>query len=192
MTKQEKQWAGKFGDKYTLRNFNAKSKIKLNLNRSLRILEVGANIGTQLLALKRMGFKNLYGIEINPKSVERARIKNIIVGSAFDIPFKDNYFDLVFTAGVLIHISPRDIKKVMKEIIRCSKKYVMGYEYYAPKYEKVVYRGNKDLLWKTDFAKLYQEFNLKLLDEKRFKTKEGTDTVFMLKKGRQTGPRVFL
>ena len=182
MNKQEKQWSGQFGNKYTLRNFDSKPKIKLKLNRSLRILEIGSNVGNQLLALKKMGFKNLYGIEINPKSVEKAKIKNIIVGSALDIPFKDKYFDLVFTAGLLIHISPKDIRKVMKEIIRCSKKYVMGYEYYAPKYQKVNYRGHKDMLWKTDFAKLYQKFNLKLINEKRFQEKEGTDTIFMLSK----------
>jgi len=52
---------------------------------------------------------------------------NLIQGSVFDIPFKDKYFDMVFTAGVLIHVSPSDIKKVLKEIYRCSTKYIWGH-----------------------------------------------------------------
>lgn len=186
MDKQEKQWFGKFGDKYTLRNFNTKPNIELfkKLNRNLKILEVGANVGNQLLVLKKMGFKNLYGIEINPKAVEKAKIKNIIVGSALDIPFKDNYFDVVFTSGLLIHISPKNINKVIREIIRCTKRYVLGFEYYANEYTKILYRGHKDLLWKTDFVKLYQKFNLKLLREKKLENGKNTDTIFFLRKGK--------
>lgn len=44
-----------------------------DLDRSLRILEVGANVGFQLALLQRMGFCNLYGIELQPYAVERAR-----------------------------------------------------------------------------------------------------------------------
>jgi len=42
-----------------------------------------------------MGFKNLYGVEINKKAIEISKsiTKNIYIiqGSALDIPFKDNY-----------------------------------------------------------------------------------------------------
>jgi len=116
---------GEFGKKYTDRNiltldeldemYRKKigvSRTELNnlfiggLDRSIKILEVGSNIGNQLLLLQKMGFKNLYGIEINSYAVEfsKSRTKNIIniiQGSAFDIPFKDKYFDLVFTSGLL-------------------------------------------------------------------------------------------
>lgn len=188
MNNQEKQWSGNFGDKYTIRNFdNVKIDYKEFLsgfNRSIKILEVGSNVGNQLISLKKFGFKNLYGIEINPRTVDKSKIKNIIVGSAFDIPFKDNYFDLVFTAGLLIHISPKDILRVMREIIRCSNKYVLGTEYFADDYTKILYRGNKNLLWKADFAKIYQEFNLKLVKEKMFENEGNTDTMFLLKKGK--------
>lgn len=101
-----------------------------NLEKDIRILEVGSNIGLQLDLLQKMGFKYLYGIEINEEAIEISKqlTRNIFItkGSAFDIPYKDNYFDLVFTSGVLIHIAPQDIKEALKEIYRVSKKYIWG------------------------------------------------------------------
>lgn len=206
---QEKKWAGNFGKEYTNRNplsTEAMDKLYIqnygitrtqlnkdflnNINRGIRVLEVGCNIGIQLPLLQKMGFKNLYGIEINREAIELSRsiIRNIdiIQGSALDLPFKDSYFDLVFTSGVLIHISPKNIKKAMKEIYRCTKKYIWGFEYYADNYTKVVYRSKKNMLWKANFPKLYLEFfkDLKLVKEKKLKylNNENIDTMFFLNK----------
>ena len=138
-----------------------------------KILEVGCNVGNQLRLLQKQGYKNLYGIEIMPSAVEQAKQLtkeiNIIQGSAFDLPFKDNYFDLVFTSGVLIHIHPDDMKKAMAEIVRASKKYIWGFEYYADTLTSINYRGHTDRLWKTNFSKLFldQFPNLKLVREKK-------------------------
>ena len=209
-TYQMKVWKGEFGKEYTDRNvLGAKgldslyernfgiTRTKLNslfigrLSRNLRILEVGSNMGNQLLVLKEMGFTNLYGIEINSYAVglsrEKSRDINIIQGSALDIPYKDGYFDLVFTAGVLIHIPPRAIKTVMREIYRSSRAYIWGFEYYAEKYTRgKTYRGHNNLFWKANFARLYTDLfgNLKLVKEKKlkYKTDENVDSMFLLKK----------
>ncbi len=208
-TYQIKNWAGRFGKEYTDRNALSLSELdklyrkncgvsrrEMNnavigrLNRNLRILEVGSNIGNQLLLLKKMGFKNLYGIEINSYAIEfsKSRTKdiNIIKGSAFDIPFKDKYFDLVFTSGVLIHIHPLDIKKVMEEIHRSTRRYIWGFEYYAPKFTEIIYRGKKNMHWKADYAKLYMDLfdDLKLVREKRYKyiDNDNIDVMFLLRK----------
>jgi len=206
---QEKKWGGKFGKVYISRNpMGTKemnklymqnygiNRTKLNedflgkISKSSKILEVGCNIGTQLLFLQKMGFKNLYGIETNKEAIEISKSItkdiNIIQGSALDIPFKNKYFDLVFTSGVLIHISPIDIKKVIQEIYRCSKKYIWGFEYYAEKYTEIVYRGNKNMLWKADFPRLYLKIfnNLKIEKEKKIKylDSDNYDKMFLLKK----------
>lgn len=208
-TFQEKNWGGKFGKDYTLRNpqsIEAMNKLYLQnygtsrdyLNKeflkrfshSLRILELGTNVGVQLLFLQKMGFKNLYGIEMNRDAVELSKKISkgidIIQGSALDIPFKDDFFDIVFTSGVLIHISPKDIKKVLKEIYRCSKKYIWGFEYYAEKYTEINYRGHKNILWKNNFSKLYRNLfkRLKLVREKKLKylNNENEDLMFLLEK----------
>jgi len=211
ITEQMEKWAGEFGKEYTDRNALSledmdalyernygQTRTELNerflegVDRSIRILEVGSNVGNQLLCLQKMGFSNLYGIELQSYAVElsksRTRRINIIEGSAFDIPYKDGYFDLVFTSGVLIHISPSDIALAMREIYRCTREYVWGFEYYADKYTEVTYRGHSDLLWKADFARLYldQFGDLEIVKEQRLKylDNDNIDTMFLLRKRR--------
>lgn len=209
INKQMKEWMGDFGKKYTNRNaltldemnemYRKKfgmSREDLNnlfidkINRNIKILEVGSNIGNQLLLLQKMGFKNLYGIEINKYAVEfsKSRTKNINItqGSAFDIPFKDKYFDLVFTSGLLIHIPPPDINLVLNEIYRCTKEYIWGFEYYEEKYTEIIYRGKKDLLYKANFPQLYLDLfkDVKLIKDNKLKylNDDNIDVMFLVKK----------
>ena len=211
MTRQMQEWAGQFGKEYTDRNALSLEETELlykrnygithtemnskfigDLDRDMRVLEVGSNIGNQLLCLQEAGFKNLYGIELQSYAVElsKSRTKgiNIIEGSAFDIPFKDGFFDLVFTSGVLIHISPEDITTVLDEIYRCTKQYIWCFEYYSDEYTQINYRGHADLLWKTNFSKLFlKRFkNLILVKEELFKylTNDNIDAMFLLQKGK--------
>ena len=208
-TFQEAAWSGDFGKEYTERNtfdieqLNALyiknygvSREQMNLefigslNKEYKILEVGTNSGNQLALLQKMGFKNLYGIEINEHAVDLARKRlkgiNVIQGSAFDIPFKDNFFDLVYTAGVLIHISKDDVNKVISEMHRCSKKYIWGFEYYSNDAKEVSYRGNTNLLWKADFSGLFRKLfpDLNLLKETKYKYLENDniDSMYLLDK----------
>ena len=203
-----KVWADKFGQEYTDRNLKTPeerdaiwnrnigvTRTQINqeflssLNRSMRILEVGANYGTQLVFLQRMGFKHLYGIELQSYAVEKSKSMtnniNLIQGNIFDIPFKDRYFDLVFTSGVLIHIHPEDINGAMDEIHRCTRRFIWGYEYFSKSYQDILYRENKELLWKCNFSELYLKrfSDLKLVKEKRYPylDGDGIDTMFLLK-----------
>ncbi len=205
---EEKFWSSDFGleyiernklsnkelDKLYKNNFGiTRSRLNKEFLNSLKVnnvLEVGCNIGNQLAMLQSQGFKNLYGIDISARVVEFAKTHtkniNIIQGSAFVIPFKSSYFDLVFTSGVLIHVNPKDLKKAMKEVYRVSKKYIWGYEYYHPKHTAIDYRGNKNRLWKGDFARLYLKYfpDLKLIKSRRLKYLNGEnyDEMFLLKK----------
>ena len=123
-----------------------------------------------MLHLQSQGFTNLYGIEIQDRAINYAKHRtdnlNIIKGDALNIPFKDGFFDLVFTHGVLIHISPENIHKVINEIHRVSSNYIWGLEYYADAYMDLEYHGQKNIMWKTDFAKLYQDTKQDLVLEK--------------------------
>jgi pseudaminic acid biosynthesis-associated methylase len=177
-TKQEEFWLGDFGKEYSERNsktdeewddFYKKTwgitKLEMNdsfigdLPKNCKILEVGCNYGLQLHGLQRMGFEQLYGIELQSRAVAKAKEFtsgiNIIQGSGFDVPFKDNFFDIVFTNGVLIHIAPDDLGKFMDEMYRCSKKYIWGFEYFSEGVTSVPYRGNIGFLWKADYTKLF-------------------------------------
>lgn len=207
---QIETWASDFGADYTDRNIYNPEELNLyyssliGIKRSemnvyflddlhltdKRILEVGCNVGNQLRLLQQQGYKNLWGLELQNYAVEKAKELtkgiNIIQGIGDDIPFKDGYFDLVFTSGVLIHINPNQVQKIIKEIYRCTSTYIWGYEYYADKYTGINYRGQDNLLWKTDFAKLYQEIcpDLILLKQEKYKYLENdnVDSMFLLQK----------
>ena len=210
-TNQIKKWGSEFGIEYTKRNpesveemdelyYNRFGITRTKLNERFlsglsvnNILEVGGNTGIQLLILNKMGYKNLYGIEINEyaiditKEITKGKDIYVIKGSALDIPYKDSFFDLVFTSSVLIHISPSDIERVLDEIYRCTKRYIWGYEYYSDKYTMVNYRGENNLLWKADFASLFMERHkdLRLVKEERyayFENPENIDTMYLLEK----------
>jgi pseudaminic acid biosynthesis-associated methylase len=210
LTEQASKWSGAFGREYTERNPQSieemeelyarnygLTRTELNrrflddFDRSMRILEVGSNVGNQLLCLQGMGFGALYGIELQSYAVEIAKSKskniNIIQGEASDIPFKDGFFDMVFTSGVLIHISPKKLPDVLREIHRCTRKYIFGFEYYSEETKEIPYRGYSDLLWKADFARKYLDLfdDLALVKEERIKYlgNENVDAMFLLRKG---------
>ena len=211
-TEQTNFWEGDFGKEYTDRNtltpaeldklyveFYGITKKSINsefmdgLDRNIRILEVGCNVGQQLCLLQEAGFKNLYGIEVQAYAVEKSKSKtkniNIIQGSGFDIPFKDGYFDLVYTCGVLIHIHPNDLKKIMGEMHRVTSQYVWGFEYHDEETKQINYRGHDGFLWKTDFSKRFSELHPDLKEVKRKlypyiapSYKGNVDCMYLLKK----------
>jgi pseudaminic acid biosynthesis-associated methylase len=210
-TKQMEVWSGRFGEEYTARNVMDSegtdalyqrtlgvTRSALNerfighLSRDTKILEVGTNIGRQLGLLQTQGYRQLFGVELQWAAVEHAHrnlpLVNIVQGSAFDIPFRDRWFDVVFTAGVLIHLSPKDVEVALREIHRCSSRYIWGHEYWAPEWTEVPYRGHSELLWKTDYAQLYLQLfpDLKLVREERLRstTDSNIDTMFLLEKAR--------
>jgi pseudaminic acid biosynthesis-associated methylase len=209
VTKQTSKWSGSFGQDYTDRNPQTLqemedlyrknygfSRSELNqrflggMDHAMRILEVGSNIANQLLCLQKMGFTSLYGIELQSYAVELAKSRtkgiNLIQGDASDIPFRDGFFDMVFTSGVLIHISPSNLPFVLNEIHRCTRKYIFGFEYFSDVPQEIPYRGNRDLLWKADFAGRYLELfdDVKLLREEhiRYLQNDNVDTMFLLHK----------
>lgn len=199
-TQQTDFWKGTFGKEYTDRNSKSAeewdnfylstwgvTKIQMNekfighMDRNTRILEVGCNTGMQLEGLQRMGFTNLFGIELQQYAVEKAkdytRNINIICGSGFDIPFKDGFFDLVCTNGVLIHISPQDLPRIMDEMYRCSNRYIWGFEYFSENVAPINYRGHEGFLWKADYAQLFMNRfpDLKLIQKEMYPYITGTD-----------------
>ncbi len=208
-TDQTREWTGSFGREYTDRNTFAPAELdtlydrnygitRRALNRRFlegiprcaHILEVGCNVGNQLLVLQEMGFTNLYGIEIQSYALELARSRvpdvKFTQASVLAIPYPDQNFDLVFTSGALIHIAPTDVPVALAEIHRCAKTWIWGSEYYAPRMTEVSYRGHDSLLWKTDYAQLYVERfpDLELVSEQRLRylENENVDTMFLLRR----------
>lgn len=170
---QLKNWAGEFGDEYIKRNDFADWKIELGskaFDEILNgvdiksILEVGSNIGLNLSFINKAtkGKIKNYAIEPNKKAYEmlisnseKINLEKAWNCDASKIPLEDSSIDLVFTAGVLIHISPKNLGAAMDEIVRVADKYVLCIEYFSHNPESIKYHGKDNLLFKRDFGAYY-------------------------------------
>jgi pseudaminic acid biosynthesis-associated methylase len=181
---QLRLWRGDFGNAYIERNSDAPAELQRRASlfaamlRCLAgappksILEVGANIGANLKVLSGLTGAELYAVEPNAKA--RARIvagkviakKNVLDGIASDIGLKNGAVDLAFTSGVLIHIHPDDLLASCKEIYRVAARYIACAEYFSPRPEEVLYRGNKAAMFRRDFGGFWMDNfpDLRLLD----------------------------
>lgn len=164
MDMYEKAWAGKHGKEYTERcEVTALSRVQIfesildKMGAVTSVLEVGCNKGHNLdaIALVHKGMTDCQGIEINKDLCDRSNITN---ASAYDIPWVDDLYDLVFTAGVLIHIPTPRLHDAMAEMRRVSKKYVLMIEYPADKEVGAKYEADfnwQEGVWWRPYGKEY-------------------------------------
>lgn len=175
----ERLWGGEFGDKYIDRNLETAEgrdpfwSDLLGRLEVRNVLEVGCNIGpNQYWLARHLGAENAHGVDINERALEIARERvpgaDLRLAPARELPFGDGEFDLVFTTGVLIHQPDDDIDAVMREIHRCSRRYIMAGEYFGETREEVPYRGESGALFRDDYGARYERLfpDLELIDKR--------------------------
>ena len=196
----EALWSSGFGDAYTARNWNAGEQRApfwhgiLNELPVRRVLEVGCNTGSNLRWIaSHLSPQDVYGIDINLGALNELHRSlpgvNALRSPARSLPFRDSWFDLVFTMGVLIHQPEGLLPIAMSEIVRCSRRFILCGEYYADEPMEVPYRGQRGALLKHDFGGLYQDLfpDLSLCRKGRLSRAEGWDdlTYWLFEKPRQ-------
>lgn len=163
----EQLWEGSFGDDYVDRNRSAYGNRQAFWTRILeqlsceRVLEVGCNVGGNLQWIADLvPPSGVFGVDVNRKALAELRVAqpelNSIWSPARDLPFRDRFFDLTFTMGVLIHQPDDTLPLVMSEIVRTSREWVLCGEYHAETPTEVPYRGQEGALFKRDYGSLYQ------------------------------------
>jgi spore coat polysaccharide biosynthesis protein SpsF len=177
-------WRGTFGNDYIGRNETDASRIEdrarmwrrilpaMDVAPPASILEIGANIGLNLRALRTLTDADLYGLE--PNDAARARLvadkvvtaDHALSGSGDGIPLPDKAVDLAFTCGVLIHVAPDRLAATCAEIHRVSRRYVLAVEYFADEPTEKPYRGLTGALFKRDFGSFWLDSypDLRLVD----------------------------
>ncbi len=189
-TRSEALWASGFGDEYLVRNADAGAPRAafwdafMGRFPATRILEAGCTQGDNLVHMARhTEAHELWGIDINT-TVLRALQANVpgvngVWGTARSLPFRDNWFDLTLTVGLLIHQPDDVLPIVMNELVRTSRRWVMCGEYHADEPTEINYRGHDGILFKRDYGRLYAELFPELtLVEEGFLTKDdGFDRV---------------
>lgn len=169
---QLKFWTGKFGEDYWKRNKITPEKTENGIKaykeifdniKPKSILEVGSNIGIQLTILRKLLGSSVKLCAVEPNKTAFTKLTNnprLKLTQAYNcdgyrIPLGDNSVDLVFTSGVLIHIPPRNLLDITKEIVRVSKRYVLCIEFFSHEPEEKAYRGHRNVFFKRDFGAYY-------------------------------------
>jgi len=103
-----------------------RSAVKFTNIESGKLLDIGLGCGFFEKIIKKEKPKiNLYGIDISKSAIKKIKQNSIGVfkiGSVLEIPFKQNFFDVVIALEVLEHIPATEIFSVYKEIKRVLKK----------------------------------------------------------------------
>ncbi len=184
MSKPAEQWAGQFGAAYTARN-RVDWQLRIEFWRGIieqtgvrSVFEVGTNAGWNLSAIRKADPDvTLHGAEVNSvacRQAHHAGFPNVVHDRALEVlQHFENTFDLVFTAGVLIHVPPAELEATMGAIVKASADYVLAVEYASDREEEVEYRGQAGMLWRRPYGALYQAMGLTLVDE--FSAGDGFD-----------------
>jgi pseudaminic acid biosynthesis-associated methylase len=163
----EALWSGEFGDEYVDRNLAAYDQREafwtdvLTRAAPARVLEVGCNVGGNLRWIRRHTEGAVCGVDVNRKALTMLQREvegcDTILAPARELPYRDRWFDLVFTMGVLIHQPESTLPLVMSEMVRCSSRWVLCGEYFADETTEVGYRGHEGALFKRDYGRLFVE-----------------------------------
>jgi len=133
-------------------------------------LELGCNVGRNVRQLQDViPDAKPSVIEISEEAynfaLSRYDFEHSFNGPILDSNFEDNFFNLTFTIGVLIHINPDQLLDHMQKLFSYSNEYVVIGEYFNRTPVSLEYQGEKDRLFKRDFGKLFLEnFPVELVD----------------------------
>ena len=175
MNQQAETWAGAFGEEYTRRSPGDVEANAVMFARVLgamesdpkEVIEFGAGMGANLLAIRELSEAHLMGVELNGYALKNLRkeFPDSYAGSMLDF-IGNAEWDFAFTKGCLIHIHPDNLPRAYEVLYKASRRYIMVAEYYCPKPREIEYRGRMGLLWARDFAgeMLDKYQDLKLVD----------------------------
>jgi len=109
--------------KYFFEYFKPYTKEK-SVNSQMKILDAGCGVGSYAKVLSQKGF-DVYGIDYVPDFIALAKQNttdkkaHFQVSEIYQLPFKDDYFDIVFSVGVFQCLSyPRKALREMKRVLK--------------------------------------------------------------------------
>jgi pseudaminic acid biosynthesis-associated methylase len=165
-------WAGQFGNDYTDRNGEIPWRDEFwasVLPKDIATVhEIGCNIGTNLEAIQRVRPEiSVTGMDINENAVKLARERGLDVYNPDGTrPYQRAC--LIFTVGVLIHLRTPRLITMLRQMYQQTFRYVFFAEYYNAYDIEVPYRGERGVLYKRDFGKIFETLSayaITLVDE---------------------------
>lgn len=106
---------------YSLKYLDFMQGIEPTLPVRSTVLEAGCGTGQTLSILSKR--HETVGLDISRAALNltRTNCKNPVLGSIFEIPFKDNTFDLVYNSGVIEHFKDPENVSAIAEMARVTK-----------------------------------------------------------------------
>ena len=152
---------------------------------NLRILDFGCGLGiSEDYFCNYFPNSKIWGIDVSDKSIENARARKLgnCEFSTYDgkrIPFDDNNFDVVFTAGVFHHIKFEEHGRLFGEVLRVLKKggrfFLFEHNPLNPVTRHMVVKGGYD----DDATMLPHNYTRKMLQRAGFSRTNLEFTVFV-------------
>lgn len=103
--------------------------------RDIACLEVGCSAGGFMAVLRSLGFQDLTGTDIGLEPL-LSHVKPrapLVHADAHHLPFKDGAFDMVATAGTLMHLGPaKRMTESLQGLARVTRRWLFVAELYAP------------------------------------------------------------
>jgi SAM-dependent methyltransferase len=125
------------------------------------ILELGCNVGRNLLALRREGYERLYGIEINPDAVGLMQNEYPEIGAKIRVGTIEEQLPthrtvhVIFTVAVLMHIHPNS-EWVFAKMAERTRKLIVTIEDEKSK--------SSSLHTSRNYRKIFQSYGMKCID----------------------------
>jgi len=128
---------------------------------SVKVLEFGCGVGRHLSYLRNLPQVEIFGYDQSPAMVEAIRQsagkawfeERVKVGAPLGpLPYPDNFFDVVFSSEVLVHVRPPDLPVILQELMRVAKWHVLHLE---PSLRTYVHPMAHDGCWSHNLVESY-------------------------------------
>lgn len=107
----------------------------------ISLWEVGCGAGANLVKItKELPGRQLGGSDINPDAI--ASCEQTFNGAKFhvesveDMLLSDKAVDVMLSDATLIYVGPRNIRKTLREMVRCTRNVIVLCEFYDPRWYK--------------------------------------------------------
>jgi len=118
-------------------DYYVEKKIKLIKNEPINVLDLGCGKGESLDFFRFLNFKiEWFGVDIEKSPEVQSRTESnerLITFDGINIPFPDNYFDLIYCKQVFEHVKyPRDLLADVKRVLKPGGYFIGSTSYLEP------------------------------------------------------------
>lgn len=108
-----------------------------NVPKKSKVLEFGAGFGRHAKYLSKLENIEYYAVDQSPTMLDALKVYTegtikeenvVLIEPRQKLPYPDNYFDVVYTVSVLIHINPEHIQEIIDELKRVAKHVIIHFE----------------------------------------------------------------